>query len=424
MTRPFLRADSDSTLLGSMKHGACSQPLIRTVLFSTLFPSEARPGHGLFVEARLCKLLDTGQVASHVVAPVPWFPSRRTTFGDYALFARTPPRESRFGIDVLHPRYWLPPKVGMNVAPVLLALGALGTMRSLMAEGFDFDLIDAHYYYPDGVAAALLAAWLNKPFVMTARGSDLNVMGHYRWPARQMRWAARRAASNIAVSRSLADIIIGWGIEPSRVHVLRNGVDCERFQPVPVPQARSQLGVQGWPVLLTVGNLVPLKRQAMALETLGTLRATYPQATLLIVGEGPERANLQRRAVELGLRDRVSFAGAVTQSALSLYYSAADVLLLTSEREGWPNVVLESMACGTPVVAARVGGVPEIVRGPPLGELIEFHRSRDYAEAVTRLVSQPPSRADIRSFARSMDWEATSEGQLALFRAALGSVSR
>ena len=121
---------------------------IRTVLFSTLYPSSARPVHGIFVETRLRELLLRHEVQTKVVAPVPWFPSMGKRWGDYAKMAATPMRETHNGIDVLHPRYLAIPKVGMSVAPLLLAAGALGSMRRLIDEGFDFDVIDAHYYTP------------------------------------------------------------------------------------------------------------------------------------------------------------------------------------------------------------------------------------------------------------------------------------
>src|SRR4051812_30432010 len=98
--------------------GSANRRPIRTVLFSTLYPSKARPTHGSFVETRLRKVVETGIVDVRVVAPVPWFPSGHGVFGSYARFARTPREERRFGIEVLHPRYLLAPKFGMHGAPL------------------------------------------------------------------------------------------------------------------------------------------------------------------------------------------------------------------------------------------------------------------------------------------------------------------
>ena len=130
---------------------------MKILLFSSLYPSSVRPVHGVFVETRLRELLKTGEVEAKVVAPVPWFPSKSPRFGEYAQYASTPLQEVWNGIDVHHPRYLLLPKIGMNMAPDTMASGAMATIREIIESGFDFDLIDAHYFYPDGVAAMLLS---------------------------------------------------------------------------------------------------------------------------------------------------------------------------------------------------------------------------------------------------------------------------
>ena len=116
--------------------------MIKILTFSTLFPNSVRPGHGIFVETRLRELLGSGQVDVRVVAPVPWFFSKKPRWGEYAKMAAIPEREIHNGIDVSHPRYLLPPKIGMTMAPVAMALGAVATIKRLVAEGFDFDVID------------------------------------------------------------------------------------------------------------------------------------------------------------------------------------------------------------------------------------------------------------------------------------------
>ncbi|MBC7482471.1 MAG: glycosyltransferase, partial [Rhizobacter sp.] len=230
---------------------------MRLLTFSTLFPSSVRPSHGIFVETRLRELLGSGQVESRVVAPVPWFFStNQQRFGDRARMASTPARETRNGIDVQHPRYLLLPKVGMTMAPFSMALGARGAVQRLIDEGFDFDVIDAHYFYPDGVAAALLARHFNKPFTITARGTDLNLIPQYTLPRKMMQWAAGKAQASIGVSSALVELLRGLGAAEDSLHVMRNGVDLTRFQPQPQLQMRQELGLAGAPLLLSVGNLV------------------------------------------------------------------------------------------------------------------------------------------------------------------------
>ena len=221
---------------------------IRLLTFSTLYPSSTRPGHGIFVETRLRELILSGEVEVRVVAPVPWFPSTAPRWGEYARMARTPLRETHNGIDVLHPRYALPPKVGMTIAPLSMALGAAKALRQLQREGYDFDVIDAHYYYPDGVAAALLARWFNKPLTITARGTDLNLIPQYTLPRHMMKWAAAKAQASIGVCAALIDVLRGWGVAEERLHVMRNGVDLQRFRPLPQAEARAQLGLTGAPM--------------------------------------------------------------------------------------------------------------------------------------------------------------------------------
>ena len=149
---------------------------MRILTFTTLYPSTAQPQHGIFVETRLIKLVESGAVAARVLAPCPWFPLGAARLGRYAIFARIPRQEIRYGLRVDHPRYPVLPKLGVNLAPLSLFAAVLASLRRQMREGVDFDLIDAHYFYPDGVAAVLLGRALDRPVVVTARGSDLNIL--------------------------------------------------------------------------------------------------------------------------------------------------------------------------------------------------------------------------------------------------------
>ena len=388
---------------------------IRLLTFSTLYPSSVRPGHGIFVETRLRELLASGEVEVRVVAPVPRFPSTALRWGDYARMARTPAREMHHGIDVLHPRYALPPRVGMTIAPLSLALAAAKALLQLQREGFDFDLIDAHYYYPDGVAAALLARWFNKPLTITARGTDLNLIPQYTLPRQMMQWAAGKAQASIGVSSALVNVLRDWGIADERLHVMRNGVDLQRFRPLPQAEARARLGLTGAPLLLSVGNLVALKGHDIAIDALACLLPKFPQARLVIVGQGPEKGRLLDHAQRLGVADRVTLAGAQPNAELLHWYSAADVFVLASSREGWANVLLEAMACGTPVVATDICGTPEVVRPASGGRLV----ARDAAAlsaAVESLMAAKPDSAAVRRYAEGFSWQATTAAQLALFR--------
>jgi teichuronic acid biosynthesis glycosyltransferase TuaC len=388
---------------------------IRTLLFSTLYPSGERPLHGIFVETRLRELLKTGGVQTRVVAPVPWFFSGDKRWGEWGAMARTSKHETRHGIEVVHPRYPVIPKVGMTVSPLLLALSARRAVAQVIEDGFDFDLIDAHYYYPDGVAAALLARHFGKPFCVTARGTDLNLIPQHRLPKAMMEWTAGKAAASIGVCAALVDVLRQWGVDASALRVMRNGVDLQRFSPQPQAAARAQLGLSNGPLLLSVGHLIERKGHHIAIQALAELRQQHPTAQLLIAGEGVERPSLERLIADLNLGDCVRLLGNVPNAELVFWYSAADVLILASSREGWANVLLEAMACGTPVVATDIWGTPEVVANENVGRLVAERSGRGFAAAIHAVLTQRPDRAAVRRYAEGFSWDETSQRQLELF---------
>lgn len=387
------------------------QRSIRIVTFTTLYPNAALPAHGVFVENRLRHLIANGRVTSRVIAPIPWIPRAFAKLVPRrAAFARIPPRERRHGLSIAHPRFVVLPKIGMTLAPLLLFARSFWAMRQLAAESGGFDLIDAHYFYPDGVAAVLLGKVLNKPVVITARGSDINLIAKFALPRRMICFAANRAVGVVAVSQALKNALIDLGVPASNIHVLRNGVDLDTFCPQDRTRVRAQLGLEG-PALLSVGQLVELKSHDLIIGAL----LEIPGFTLLIVGDGPERSRLERLTKELKVTNRVRFLGQIPHERLPEIYSAADALVLASSREGWPNVLLEAMACGTPVIGSRVGGIPEILTCPEAGILIAERTPAGVATAVKRLFENLPDRTATRRYAEQFSWDATTQGQIRLF---------
>ncbi|HEY1614628.1 MAG TPA: glycosyltransferase family 4 protein [Rhizomicrobium sp.] len=386
---------------------------IRVLTFTTLYPNAGQPNHGVFVENRLRHLVASGQVQAQVIAPVPWFPSRSPIFGRYANLANVPKLEIRNGIAVAHPRYLVIPKFGMSVSPATLYASTLAHMQRYISKS-DFDLIDAHYFYPDGVAAILLGRKLGKPVTITARGTDVNLIPRYAIPRRLIRLAARRAAGIIAVSEALKTALVTLGVPDSRVLVLRNGVDLNAFTPSDREAARAKIAVTG-NVLLSAGHLIERKGHDLTISALPRL----PRFTLLLVGDGPEKSRLQTLATRMGVADRVRFLGAVPHESMREYYSAADALVLASSREGWPNVLLESMACGTPVVASPIWGNPEVVKEPAAGVLMPARTPEGVAAAVATLFRHLPARSETRKYAERFSWHDTSLGQIRLFQEVL-----
>jgi glycosyltransferase involved in cell wall biosynthesis len=326
------------------------------------------------------------------------------------MFARVPSEETRHGLQVEHPRYPVFPRVGMSAAPLALCAAVLPFLRRQIRDGHDFDLIDAHYFYPDGVAAFLLGRVLDRPVSVTARGSDLNIIAQHGVPRRWIRWAAQNADGLVAVSGGLKRRLVELGVGADRVRVLRNGVDLALFRPHDREAARAALGFTR-PTLLAVGNLVALKRHRLMVDALTYL----PEVELVIAGEGPERAGIEKLARERRVADRVRLLGRMPQDRLPEIYSAADLLLLVSTHEGWPNVLLESMACGTPVAVSPIDGIADIVGASEAGRILADDTPSGLASAIRELLAAPPSRATTRRYAEQFDWQSTTEGQMALF---------
>jgi len=383
---------------------------MRILTFTTLYPNTIHPSHGIFVENRLRHLVREESVTARVVAPVPWFPFRSKVFGRYGELAQVPEEEERFGVRILHPRYPLIPKLGMSTAPFLMYQVLAPMIGRCIRSGYDFDLLDAHYFYPDGVAAVMIGKRFSKPVVITARGTDINLIPEHAVPRRLIRWAAKEASGLIAVCQALKDRMTMLGMDPSKTWVLRNGVDLDTFQPKERGPVRSRLGLTG-KVLLSVGHLIPRKRNDLVLRALPHI----PDAVLLIVGDGPCERELKALADSLGVQERVRFLGRIPQAELPWIYSVADALILASDREGWPNVLLEAMACGTPVVATSVWGVPEVVASDAAGVLVDDPSPEAIAGAARRLLSGPVDRGKTRAYAEAFSWDDTTQGQLSLF---------
>ncbi len=381
---------------------------LRILSFSSLFPNTAQPRHGIFLEHRLTHLAHAGEVEIRHVAPVPYFPFSHQRFGRYAQLARVPASDTRAGLPVTYPRFVLLPKISMSAAPWLLAAAMLRHIRRIQRSGFDFDLIDAYYLYPDGVAAAALARILRKPLLLTAFGSDVSQIPAYALPRRALLWAARQAPLTTAVCQALKDELVRLGVSAARVRVILHGVDLQLFQP-PADRAalRDSLGLTG-PTLISVGHLIDRKGHDVAIRAMADL----PGHTLLIVGDGPRDAALRQLARELGLGDRVRFLGHVDQARLPALMGAADTLVNCSDREGIANVLIEAMACGTPVAATAVWGSPEAVTTPAAGVLLAARTPAALVDAIHGMHAAPPDRAATRRHAETFTWERTAAEHL------------
>lgn len=393
----------------------------RVLVFTTLFPNPAQPGHGLFVYHRVRAA--AAVCPTRVVAPVLRRPGRG------ANAAAIPFEEQRGGMPVFHPGYFTLPGIARFADGILLYRQTLAAVQRLHSETA-FDVIDAHYAFPDGTAAALMARRFNVPLTLTVRGGDLDLLTRFRARRRLIRWTLQRADRVFAVSRHMAERAIRFGARADRVRVIENGVDLDRFSYVEQSDARRQLGIAaGEPLLLSVGHLIPEKGHHVLLEALARLPGNGSRAArLFLIGDDPtprsaHRRRLERRIRELKLEGRVELAGPRPQSELRAWYGAADALVLPTFREGCPNVVREALACGAPVIASRVGGVPELISSGTMGLLVEPGDVPGLAAAIAAALERNWDRGAIARGNGRRSWDDAAQAVVAEFRALPGTCS-
>lgn len=387
---------------------------LRILLFSTLFPHQGEPTLGVFVRNRLLELKKSYPIEVTVVAPVPWFPFTYDIFGSYGRAAQAALVEEFEGITIYHPRYLVIPKVGMSFTPSSLARAGRSVIKKLLSSGQTFDLIDAHYLYPDAISAATLAKEFSLPFVATARGSDVTQIGEMPRPRARILEACKSAAHIITVSQSLNDRLVAMGVSADKISTLRNGIDSEKFHPV--DEARAEVcrdtGLSmDKPIVLFAGWLIPRKRVDIVLRAVALL----PDVQVLIVGDGPLASQLQALARQLNIEYRAVFVGKKAPDKMPKFFSAANLLCLPSEREGWANVMLEAMACGAPVVARAVDGALELITSEVAGRTVSGDNPEHYAIALQSVLDQSSSVREVRSYAEKFGWQSTSEGQMKIF---------
>ena len=374
---------------------------MKILTFTSLFPNRVKPDFGTFIYQRARHLAARTDNLLQVLAPVPYFPSWLWA-KRWRSFSEAPAAEIVGTLPVSHPRYPLLPMV-MPLHGWLMFLGCLHAARRLHRE-FRFDCIDAHYVYPDGFAATLLARSLRIPVFLSARGTDINVFPNFSTIRRQIRWALLQSSGIIAVSAALKNRMVELGIPSEKIKVIGNGVDPERFHGMDRLEARRQLGIPlKARVLVSVGSLVPVKAHSLLVSAMSEIAGRHQDLVLYIVGEGPERPRLESDIRSKGLDHRILLPGNQPNSSLGLWFNAADLSCLASSREGWPNVISESIACGTPVVATRVGGVPEIITSPDLGLLVEPD-AHSLAHGIETALAKSWDRHILWGAAKSRTW--------------------
>ena len=369
--------------------------MLRVLTLSTLFPDATRPNFGVFIERQTQALAALPDTEVTVVAPIGLPPGPLALRGRYAELARLPRREEWRGLTVQRPRFTNLPLTAGRFHARLLARAVRPVLDRLR-----FDVIDASFFFPDGVAAMELGRRYGVPVSVKARGADIHHWGRASATASQVLAAGRAANGLLAVSGAMRADMAALGMPADRIRIHHTGVDQARFAPADRAAAKAALGIVG-PLVLSTGALIPRKGHEIVIEAMAAL----PGATLLIAGEGPERGRLEALIARLNLTDRVRLSGAVPHAELPRLLAAADVMALASSSEGLANAWVEALACGVPIVVTDAGGAREVVTSPTAGRIA----ARDFgafAEAIADLLAHPPASCAVRAHAARFTWEA------------------
>jgi glycosyltransferase involved in cell wall biosynthesis len=377
---------------------------MKILVVTSVFPNSKQPTLGVFIKERMFK------VARHcelkVLAPVPWFPFVNFIKNDYR--PRIPYKEILDGIEVFHPRFFNFPGIFKSLDGLFFFLSSVFSVWRIKKE-FDFDIIDAHFAYPDGMGAVLIGKFFHKPVVITVRGT-LNKLSRFFFRRLQIIYALKSANRVFTVCQDLKDKVVSLGIEGHKVVVIPNGVDISKFKIIEKDKARHMLNLPlDKKIIISVGGLVKRKGFHHLIKAIYKLINEIPEIFLVIVGgqsvEGDYRPELEKLVRRLSLERYVYFAGPQPHEELYKWLSAADVFSLVTSNEGWANVFLEAMACGLPVVTTDVGGNPEVIINDDLGFLIKLGDEEQLTKAIADALGKRWDRERIISYAKRNSWD-------------------
>jgi len=378
--------------------------VMKILVVTSVFPNSRQPGLGVFVRERMFKVAQHCELK--VVAPAPWFPLINRIKKDYRPLV--PYHEVQDGIDVYHPRFFNIPRYFKFLDGFFFFLCTFLTLKKIR-KSFDFDLIDAHFVYPDGFGAVLLGKYFRKPVNITVRGTLRKFSSSPIIP-RMIRYALRNTAQVFTVCDDLRHAAIDAGGAPERIAVITNGVDSNKFFRIDQREARKKLGLeQNRKILISVGGLTERKGFHRIIQLIPELRKRYPDLLYVIVGgssvEGNNEVYLRQLIDDLDVKNLVYITGPKPHQELYLWLNAADVFCLATANEGWANVFLEAMACGLPVVTTDVGGNREVVCSEDVGILVPFFDADKFKQALETALDKEWKKELITDYAKNNSWD-------------------
>lgn len=376
----------------------------KLLVYCSLFPSKKRPNAGVFIRERMFRV--GKKLPIIVVSPVPWFPFQGIIRYWRPHFRPQPDKfELQQGVQVYFPRFLSIPGLFKSWDGFFMALGSWSTLIKYKNE---FNIIDAHFAYPDGYAATLLGKWFQVPVTITLRGTEVPLAKMQGRKVRMLK-AISNAARVFSVANSLKQHVGALGAKTNKIRVVGNGVDINKFYPLDKKTQRKVLNIpDNAKVLISVGGLVERKGFHRVIEVLPELLKQYPGLIYLIVGgesaEGNIKEQLVRQVDKLKLENNVRFLGALNSEELKKPLSSADIFVLATANEGWANVFLEAMACGLPVVTTDVGGNKEVVNNDGLGIVVPFANKQALSDGLLKSIDQQWDKGKIVKYAQDNAW--------------------
>ncbi len=379
--------------------------MLKVLLVTNLYPNQFEPTRGIFTEQIVKCLSKNNEV--EVVAPVPWMPSfiqKTIKKGHKPL-----PKACTYNdVKVHHPTYVVIPKIGRWLYGILFFFGIFNTLRKIKST-YNPDVINVHWMYPDGFGTVVAAKLLGIPVVTHSLGCDINESATY--PSRRffIKLALKWANFNISVSEELRKKTIRLGAASNLTATIMNGVNSDLFQSKDKMQLRKDLNLpEDKTLFLYAGNFNIEKGLEILIRAYSQVHKKYSDSLLVVVGSGPLEKQIYQLVAELNIAQKIIFVGRVTHDKVPEYLASADFLCLPSLREGCPNIVLESLSTGVPVLSSKVGAVPEMLNSQKhdLGLMAEPNSVDEFAKIIERSLSmewQRPLKFDWMNWQESAD---------------------
>ena len=376
---------------------------MRILFLSSMYPNPDVPTCGTF-NAALCRSLSQDHDV-HVIAP-------RHFTERYSRKASSNDSGAQNSILVEHPTYWYTPKCLTTKYGSMMWWSARLTVNRVLRQ-FQPDVVLSYWAHPDGEVGLRVAKQIGVPAAVIVGGTDVLILPQEPRRGLRIRNVLTESDAVITVSDGLNQAVQQLGVNPDNVHTIYQGVFDDVFHSrISREESRRRLGLESDRAhLLWVGRMVPIKGLDVLLRSMALLRETSEAFVLHLLGDGPLRPELEALARTLGLQDCVRFEGSVDHQRLGDWYRAAGLTVLSSHSEGLPNVLRESLACGTPFTATNVGSIREIAV-PEASRLVTPNDPAAFMRGIQEMLT--PEAREAARLVRVRTWNDTARETAAL----------